>query len=149
MNRGLDKKIRPDFDCSLGATKIVGDIVVMNPAAPTYTLEAMPMKKAAKDKVKKFAAAFVGKEPGLADKFVPAIFETFGGFSKDSVALIEQIGKATRGEGIDPQDVVDGLTNEIAIAIQRGNAACILNCLQEALQVPEPSSEEEEPSLEL
>ncbi len=99
------------------------------------------MKNAAQGKVKKFAA-FVGKAPGLADKFVPAIFETFGGFSTDAVAFIAQTGKAARGDVIEPQYFVDGLTNEIAVAIQRGNAACVLNCLQEALQVVDPSDEE-------
>jgi hypothetical protein len=39
---------------------------------------------------------FVGKEAGLADKFAPAIFETLGGFSKDSVAFIALIGKDPR-----------------------------------------------------
>ena len=89
------------------------------------------MAAAAKKKVKKYKH-FVGKGPGLADEFVPAAFETFGGFSKESLALIDKIGNNARGEGIDPQQIVDGLTNEIAVAIQRGNAACFLACLQEA-----------------
>ncbi len=141
LNRDMDKKIRPDFECSLGASKLVGDIVVMDPAAPSNVRKSNPMKDAAQGKVKKFAA-FVGKAAGLADKFVPAIFETFGGFSKDAVAFIAQTGKAARGDVIEPQYFIDGLTNEIAVAIQRGNAACVLNCLQEALQVVDPSDDE-------
>ncbi|MBA2708866.1 MAG: hypothetical protein H0U59_13765 [Gemmatimonadaceae bacterium] len=141
FSRDLDRQIRPDFQASLGASSIVGDIVVMNPAAPTHVDNDEPMKNVAIKKITKFAA-FVGDELGQADEFVPAIFETFGGFSNHSVAFIAKIGKETRGEGIDSQTVMDGLTNEIAIAIQRGNANCVLSCLQAARQVaPEEAAE--------
>lgn len=141
FSRDLDRQIRPDFQASLGASNLVGDIVVMNPAAPTHVATDEPMKKAATKKLSKFKA-FVGPELGQADEFVPAIFETFGGFSTNSVAFIAKIGKEARSEGLDSQTVMDSLTNEIAIAIQRGNANCVLNCLQEARQVV-PEEEEE------
>ena len=60
-----------------------------------------------------------------------------------------------RSDGIDADDIVNGLTNEIAIAIQRGNAKAILNCVQQAaMVVADPASAEsvaasEQPSLEL
>lgn len=139
FSRGAERRLRPDFQSSLGASTIVGDIVVMDPAAPSNSGKSAPMATAAKNKVKKYKH-FVGKAPGQADQFVPVAFETFGGFSAESVALIGLIGKETRGEGIESKDVVDGLTNEIAVAIQRGNAACILVCLQEGLAVVDTAS---------
>ncbi len=74
---------------------------------------------------------------------VEDLFDTFGGFSTDAVAFIAQTGKAARGDVVESQYFVDGLTNEIAVAIQRGNAMCVLNCLQEAVQVVTDSSDEE------
>ncbi len=130
----LERNIRPDFQCALGATSIVGDIVVMNPAAPSNIGKPDCMSATAARKVNKFKH-FVGKGPGQSDKFVPCVFETFGGFSKDSVALIDNIGKEVRGEGVESADITEGLISEVAVAIQRGNAATILNCIQEALMV--------------
>jgi hypothetical protein len=139
FSRGAECKLRPDFQSLLGDSTIVGDIVVMDPAASSNSGKSAPMATAAKNKAKKYKH-FVGKAPGQADQFVPVAFKTFGGFSAESVELIKLIGKKTRGEGIESKSVVDGLTNEIAVAIQRGDAACIFVCLLEGLSVVDSAS---------
>ncbi len=95
---------------------------------------------AASKKIDKFKH-FVGKGPGQADSSFPVSLKPLAA-SPDSVALIGNIGKEVRGEGVESTDTTEGLTSEVAVAIQRGNAATILNCRQEALMVaPDPAGD--------
>ena len=67
-----------------------------------------------KRKLEKFAL-FVGNKPGQADKFVPVAFETFGGF-KETRNFILNITWEVQGQAVDSNDIINGLTKEIAMA---------------------------------
>jgi hypothetical protein len=82
----------------------------------------------------------IGKGPLQADKFVPLVFETFGGFSEETISFIQLVGKESSGRGVSAWEIVQGLTNEVAIAIQRGNAAAILNCLDQGVVKAVPAA---------
>ena len=66
----------------------------------------------------------------------PFALETFGAFGDCARELVKRIAKSCKPEvtGWTPHQILYGLSNEVAIALQRGNERIVTRCLQRARQ---------------
>ena len=65
--------------------------------------------------------------------FIPFAVETFGGWTAPAASFVTDMIKLAKQQHVwAPFEVVYGLQREIAIAIQRGNAAIVRECQQRA-----------------
>jgi hypothetical protein len=128
FNADEAKKTRPDFHCTLGTSTYAGDVVIINPLAPSRKSQADPLGAAAAEKIDKHSKIVKGPLHARADHFVPLIFETFGAFSQHAVKFVNTVAANSGGQDF---DVLNGLINDIAIAVQRGNARAVLASIAE------------------
>ena len=63
--------------------------------------------------------------------FVPFVLETFGGIAKQACGFIKEVLKLAGDLAYvwAPKELVYGLPQAIAIALQRGNAKAVADCL--------------------
>ena len=90
-------------------------------------------EQAEREKTTKHAATTRAARPKAV--FVPFAVETFGGIGKEACAFVKQVLKLAGDLAYvwAPRELVFGLPQAIAIAIQRGNAKAVSECLYNAV----------------
>lgn len=126
FGQNWSKAIRPDVLLSTGNSTIAGDVQLNSPTAPSNMNIEEPMERSARAKIAKYSEA-VRLGPFPADRFVPIIFETTGGFFHTSAQLVRDVANASRS--LPSWDIEQGLINDISFSIQRGNARTLLAAL--------------------
>ncbi len=126
-NADMTKKLRPDFVCTLGASTIAGDVQIVNPLAPSNSRLDNAMAAAVQRKRNKYGQAFSAQ----VNTFAPLLFETYGGFDTGSLNFVAHV--SNESTLCTKEETLNYLVNEIAVAIARGNAHCILSCFNEGV----------------
>ena len=103
------------------------DVTIRDTLAPSYISESSKKSRSIADKAERFKHNHYRrlKENYL---FTPLAFESLGCMGPETKKFVEKLGslmKAASGE----TRSTDYLLQKISIAIQRGNAACILGTL--------------------
>ena len=84
----LDDNTTPDIDLILGGRKILVDVAVVHPSAPSYVVEASnPLGGSVLTKEEKYAKL----ADSLGAEVVPAVIETYGAFSDPLLGLFKDI----------------------------------------------------------
>ena len=130
-------KRRPDLDVTLGAARYLVDVTVRHPCALSRVAVGSRSRlavaeQAEKEKTSYHAASTSAARPKAV--FVPFVIETFGGVGKQASAFIKQVLKLAGDLAYvwAPKELVYGLPQAVAVAVQRGNAKAVCECLCDA-----------------
>ena len=125
---------RRPLDVTLGAMRILVDVTVRHPCAQSRVAVGSRARLAVADQAEKaktthHAATTLAARPRAT--FVPFVLETFGGIGKQACGFIKEVLKLAGDLAYvwAPKELVYGLPQAIAIALQRGNAKAVADCL--------------------
>jgi hypothetical protein len=133
---------RPDLQINLNHITFLLDVAVTNPTAPSIMRRVNRPLMAAKEKERSKENSYrelmenynsaSGDQCGLArhpaTRFVPFVVEAFGGMGSQAEAFLRTLSVFARDNlsAWSHYDVVEGLKQAVAIAIQRGNSYVVL-----------------------
>jgi hypothetical protein len=117
---------RPDLIVFVGSRRYLVDVVVVHSSAPSHRVLGASGKLKVADRaadIKRGKYNDMAAAQGM--ELIPFAVETYGGFSKDASAFIQGIIKSVKHDHrVVSTEELYGIRPAIAIAIQRGNAAC-------------------------
>ena len=130
-------ELRPDGDFFSETGREIIDVTVSHPTAVSNVERACRSKLAVTfeaERLKKVKYAQLAASHN-AD-VTPFALETFGAFGDSARDLVKRIAKSSKPEitGWTQHQILYGLSNEVAIAFQRGNERIITRCFQRARQ---------------
>jgi len=128
-------ELRPDGDFISDSGREIIDFTVSHPTATSNVERACQGKlavtiEAERQKRRKYAALAESHNAIVT----PFALETFGAFGDRARDLVKRIAKSSKPEltGYTPHQILYGLSNEVAIALQKSNARIINSCFREA-----------------
>ena len=123
-------RLRPDLRLVFHGQYILSDVEVNHPLAPSYQARVaggMPMtlaRESARNKRNKYERL----RRTIGASFIPFIADSFGGIAADSLQLVHRMADASQEHMAmwTREDIVRHVLSNVAIAIQRQNAATVL-----------------------
>ena len=130
---------RPDLNLIFGTRRVLVDVSVCHPLAPTYGAVAQhPLGTAIRAEQRK-RVRYEHLARAADFTFVPFILETTGGWGPAALALVKALSShANSHASISKAEATNTLIQGISTAIQRGNAQLILGAYQSALAADLP-----------
>ena len=123
-------RTRPDIHVIFPSLKLLIDVSVVHPAAPTYAQNShVPLFSAAsreRDKATKFKTLALAEEA----RFIPFVLETFGAWGRQAIKLITDLTSLLsehKGLAFSSPDARGEMVRILAVALQSGNARVLLN----------------------
>ena len=89
----LDDNRTPDIDLILGGRKILVDVAVVHPSAPSYVVEARNPLGGSATMVLTKEEKYAKLADSLGAEVVSAVIETYGAFSESLIGLFKDISK--------------------------------------------------------
>jgi len=125
-------EMRPDLEVIMGLIRELIDVTIRHPTSPVPGAAAAAAV-AQKQKLYRELASRVGAQ------LTPFVIETFGAWDIGAREFVSRIRNFNDRSvtGLSKHDVYYGLSSEVSIAVQRGNARALLACYQSALAAQE------------
>lgn len=125
---------RPDLDVTLGASRYLVDVTIRHPCAQSHVAMGGRSRLAVAEQAEKAKSTYHAATTSAARPkavFVPFVVETFGGVGKQACAFIKQVLRLAGDLAYvwAPKELVYGLPQAVAVAVQRGNAKAVAECL--------------------
>jgi hypothetical protein len=100
---------------------------VIHPTCVSHVHRAQSLLGAAQRAEKKKNDKYLEKSTEVGAKFVPFVFETFGGLGKQAREFLRTIALFAHENSfiISPHEIMTSLRNSIACALQKGNAMIV------------------------
>jgi hypothetical protein len=123
-----DSRLRPDLQLYMDQINQLVDVTIVHPTCPSHlhvaAKQLQTAENAATQKKKKYAQMC----ENIGANFIPFAIESYGGYSRDALSLIEQIGvfASTHLSAWSKREIMTNLTAAIAISVQRHNAHAAL-----------------------
>jgi hypothetical protein len=122
---------RPDVEFHLPEVPLLIDVTITHPTAPSYrkAVAKHGADRLGDDRGARKSLKYDGIAASNAMQFSPFILYTFGGWDKSAMAVLRKLVAALEPGYclLSRRDWIDQLTQQIAIAVQRGNAAIMIN----------------------
>ena len=118
----------------LGAARFLVDVTVRHPCSRSRVPLGARARLAVAEQAEKAKAAYHENSTRAARPkatFVPFVLESFGGFGKQAAEFVKQVLKLAGDLAYvwAPKELVYGLPLTLAVALQRGNAKVVMDCL--------------------
>jgi len=125
----LDDDRTPDIDLILGGRRILVDVAVVHPSAPSYVVEARNPLGGSATMVLTKEEKYAKLADSLGAEVVPAVIETYGAPSDPLLGLFKDISKyaSTKPYLVWSQhEIYQGLLLDTSLLLQKWNAKIIL-----------------------
>ena len=120
----------------LDAPRFLVDVTVRHPCSKSRVAVGSRARLAVAEQAEKAKTAYhsdATRAPAARPKatFVAFVLETFGGIGKQACAFVKQVLQLAGDLAYvwAPKELVYGLPQALAVALQRGNAKAVMDCL--------------------
>ena len=127
-------RIRPDLELQIGARRILADVAIVHPCAPSHQQRAQRSLGTANHAERRKHRRYDNLARTRRGIFLPFVVETHGAIASSARALMRQIA-AFAGQELPSQTrhvTLIRLMTEVSVAVQKGNAHAALDCIQDA-----------------
>jgi len=131
---GPDNERVPDLRLILGPQRVLVDVSIRHPLAPSNVRRAQRSLATAENGEREKITKYERDAQQMGFRFVPFIIETTGGWGPKARALATELANhADNHMDIPKERALNLLAQGISTAVQIGNAQLLLGCYQAAL----------------